>query len=356
MRPATIQYHDRPKPTVDLLDQTRLPHEHVRLHCQTVASLHDAIKRLVVRGAPAIGVAAAYGVLLASHPDDADRSLSQAKSDYLKAIETLASSRPTAVNLFWALDRMRRIVEQDSATDARSLHDALLHEARRIDEEDQRMCDQIGQLGAARLRPYHRILTHCNAGSLATAGSGTALAPLYQLHREGHQLTVIADETRPLLQGARLTAWELSKAGLDVHVCTDSMAASLMQLGQIDAVIVGADRIAANGDAANKIGTYAIAIAARYHRLPFFVAAPTSTLDQSLQSGEAIPIEQRDGKEVSHPIAGQPSITPEGVATINPAFDVTPANLITALITERKVIEPPSTDAIAALMNGDAQR
>ncbi|MEL6108139.1 MAG: S-methyl-5-thioribose-1-phosphate isomerase [Planctomycetota bacterium] len=311
-----------------LIDQTKLPTQLAELACTTVEQVHDAIKRLVVRGAPAIGISAAYGVCLADdHPEA-----------YLKAIDYLATSRPTAVNLFWALDRMRAVVE--SSVDTDSLRDALVREAVTIHDEDRAMCHAIGRNGAALLADCRNVLTHCNAGGLATSTWGTALAPFYHLHQEGKSPHVFADETRPLLQGGRLTAWELSQAGIDVTVITDSMAGSLMRLGKIDAVIVGADRITANGDVANKIGTYPVAVLARHHDLPFYVAAPSSTFDRKLDSGDDIPIEQRDRAEVAEPNGVK--TVPEAANVLNPAFDVTPAELVTAIITEHGIVERPT--------------
>lgn len=331
---------------VDLLDQTRLPEEMVRLVCHTPHALHDAIRRMVVRGAPAIGIAAAYGVTLT--PPVSGGGIDQVRTAYLQTIEYLATSRPTAVNLFWALDRMRAIVESASWSSADELHDALAGEAERIHDQDRTMCRRIGQHGSVLLRGCQNVMTHCNAGGLATSTFGTALAPIYFLHESGEAPHVFADETRPLLQGARLTAWELSRAGISVTVCTDSMSGSLMKSGEVDAVIVGADRIAANGDAANKIGTYPLAVLARYHKIPFYVAAPTNTFDLRLESGNLIPIEQRDEEEVRQP--GGPSgrtTVPIEASVVNPAFDVTPAELITAIITQRGVIESPDRAKVA---------
>ena len=322
-----------------LIDQTRLPSEFVLLACETVEQTHDAIRRLVVRGAPAIGIAAAYGVCLAR-----DGEKHRSRQAYLDAIEYLATSRPTAVNLFWALDRMKAVVE--ATTSDSELHDALVGEATKIHDEDRLMCRGIGRNGAELLADRRRVLTHCNAGGLATSEWGTALAPIYYLHQQGEPIEVFADETRPLLQGARLTAWELATAGIPVTVCTDSMAGSLMRGRRIDAVIVGADRIAANGDVANKIGTYPLAILARFHEVPFYVAAPSSTFDLTLSAGDLIPIEQRGRDEVA---AAYGRLTvPKGAAVINPAFDVTPAELVDAIITERGVIHRPDREKLAS--------
>ncbi|TWU22997.1 Methylthioribose-1-phosphate isomerase [Novipirellula galeiformis] len=324
---------------LELIDQTRLPAELVIRRCQSVDETFDAIKRLVVRGAPAIGIAAAYGVLLARDPDG-----SVSRQSYYDAIDHLAKSRPTAVNLFWALDRMKAVI--DSVPRDEPLAARLLREATAIHDEDRQMCRDIGRHGATLLANCHRVLTHCNAGGLATSMWGTALAPIYHLHAAGHAIEVFADETRPLLQGARLTAWELAEAGVPVTVLTDSMAGSLLKSGQIDAVIVGADRIAANGDAANKIGTYPLAVLARYHQIPFYVAAPSSTFDRHLADGALIPIEHRDRDEVARPYGVQ--LVPDAAKVINPAFDVTPADLITAIVTEKGIIAEPNQEKLAS--------
>ncbi|MCC9654217.1 S-methyl-5-thioribose-1-phosphate isomerase [Rhodopirellula halodulae] len=345
----TIRYHaarDGRPAELDLLDQTKLPGTLTRLVCTDIDQTHDAIRRLVVRGAPAIGIAAAYGVTLTPVDLSPSADLTEAKNRYRQSIDHLATSRPTAVNLFWALDRMRALVDQSvgSVTD---LRDQLVTEAIRVHDEDRQMCRSIGANGAPLLASCRRVMTHCNAGSLATSMWGTALAPMYHLHEAGQTLEVFADETRPLLQGARLTAWELHQAGIPVTVCTDSMAGSLMREGKVDAVIVGADRIAANGDVANKIGTYPLAVLARYHKIPFYVAAPTNTFDAELDSGDGIPIEQRSADEVSYPCGtNAPRQTPEGVPVVNPAFDVTPAELVTALVTEKGVISAPNTEKV----------
>lgn len=332
--PETISFVDG---KLILIDQTRLPGEFVHLECTTVEQTHDAISRLVVRGAPAIGIAAAYGVCMARN----DQGQSD-RSAYLQAIEYLATSRPTAVNLFWALDRMRGIVE---ATSDDGLLPALVSEATTIHDEDREMCQSIGRHGAEVLSGCQRILTHCNAGSLATSAWGTALAPIYQLHQSGEPIEVYADETRPLLQGARLTAFELAHAGVPVTVLTDSMAGSLLRAGNIDAVIVGADRIAANGDVVNKIGTYPLAVLAKFHGVPFYVAAPSSTFDLSLPDGDAIPIEERGRDEVASPFGV--AVAPNGAQVMNPAFDATPAELVSAIITNRGVIHSPDREKLA---------
>lgn len=321
-----------------LIDQTRLPGELVTLECVSVEQTHDAIRRLVVRGAPAIGIAAAYGVCLVQNSEGgSDRNA------YLQAIEYLATSRPTAVNLFWALDRMREVVRRTDADE--DLAPALICEATAIHDEDRQMCKSIGRHGASLLAGCRAVLTHCNAGGLATSMWGTALAPIYHLHELGQTIEVYADETRPLLQGSRLTAWELSQAGVPVTVLTDSMAGSLLRSGKIDAVIVGADRIAANGDVANKIGTYPLAVLASFHHVPFYVAAPSSTFDLTLESGDLIPIEQRSRDEVANPQGV--CVVPAEAMVMNPAFDTTPAALITAIITERGVIQSPNRQKLA---------
>ena len=330
---------------LELLDQTRLPGDVAMLPCATVQDAWDGIFQLSVRGAPAIGIAAAYAVCLAFHPQD-PISIDTARQQVNAAIEHLATSRPTAVNLFWALDRMK--VAAGEATTVDSLHARLLAEARAIHSQDRELCDSIGKHGAARLGLARRILTHCNAGVLATGGNGTALAPIYEMHRCGIAVEVFADETRPLLQGARLTAWELMRAKVPVTVITDSMAGSLMRDGKVDAVIVGADRITARGDVANKIGTYPLAVLSRFHQVPFFVAAPQSTFDLTMIQGSEIPIEQRSAKEVIA-LAGWSAI--DSVPQVfNPAFDVTPAELVTAIITDLGVIEAPNEARVRAAL------
>ncbi len=327
-----------------LLDQTRLPGEVETLQCKTVQDVWEAIVRLSVRGAPAIGIAVAYAVCLSIEPDD-QLSLSAAKTKVNQAIDYLATSRPTAINLFWALDRMRLVV--GNVSEASSLRARLLAEANAIHIQDRDLCAAIGTIGADRLNAAHRFLTHCNAGALATGGNGTALAPIYELHRRGMPVEVFADETRPLLQGSRLTAWELSRGGIPVTIITDSMAGSVLRDGKVDAVIVGADRITACGDVANKIGTYPLAVLAQYHGIPFFVAAPHSTFDLSIVDGCEIPIEERRSDEVTN-IAGWPKSSLPRV--FNPAFDVTPATLVTAIITDLGVIESPNETSVRAIL------
>ncbi len=341
---AAVQWTGNESGSLRLIDQTLLPQELRVIECREVEGVWEAIKMLRVRRAPAIGIAAAYGVVLAAAGEDAlARETGDFRERALEAAEYLATSRPTAVNLFWALERMRKIALQCNTAD--HLAGALLAEARAIHEEDRQMCHAIGTYGAQLIPDKATLITHCNAGGLATAEYGTALSVMFTCQDQGKQLQVFADETRPLWQGSRLTAWELQQRGIPVTVICDSMAAHVMQTRQVDAVIVGADRITSRGDAANKIGTYALAVVAKYHGIPFYVAAPSSTFDLSLVQGSDIPIEQRSAAEVIAPY-GQ-SIAPEGVEVYNPAFDVTPAELITALITERGVIQPVTSAGIA---------
>jgi methylthioribose-1-phosphate isomerase len=331
-----------------LIDQTKLPTEHVEVACRTAAEVRDAIKRLVVRGAPAIGVAAAYGVVLGAEASKATTA-EALRADVERAADMLATARPTAVNLFWALDRMRAAARAFSSKDAAALRRRLLEEAHAICEEDRAICRRIGEHGSALIEDGATVLTHCNAGGLATVEYGTALAAVFAAHEAGKRVAVFADETRPLLQGARLTTWELAQAGIEVTLICDNVAAQVMREGRVDLVMTGADRIAANGDTANKIGTYGVALLARAHGIPFYVAAPRSTFDMSLSSGEAIPIEQRDPREVTHGFGRQTA--PEGIAVYNPAFDVTPHELITAFITEAGIVRPPFDVNLRALFS-----
>jgi len=333
---------------LELIDQRKLPGELVTIRCRSVEQLHEAIRTLAVRGAPAIGVAAGYGLVLGLQ-SVADRAGPQAALKALAdACEYLAGSRPTAVNLFWALRRVRDKTEQTAAAGANvgELRQTVLAEANAIYHEDVEMCRRIGANGERFITDGMGVLTHCNAGALATAGQGTALLVLFEAHKKGKRFRVYADETRPLLQGARLTAWELKQAGIDVTVICDNMAGWLMKQGKVNAVITGADRIAANGDTANKIGTYSLSILAREHRIPFYVAAPSSTFDLSIRSGADIPIEQRSAEEVVRPCGMAMPMVPDGVGVYNPAFDVTEARDITAIITERGVIERPNAERI----------
>ena len=339
-----------------LIDQTRLPEELVYLDCRDVETVWEAIRSLRVRGAPAIALAAGYGLILGLQPSaGSDFATFFARFDEVSRY--LASSRPTAVNLFWALGRMRLKAEScrtglstrpDGSGDPSYIHSKLLDEAHAIVEEDRQVCRAIGRHGAALLADGQGVLTHCNAGGLATADYGTALAVMFAAQESGKRLSVYADETRPLLQGARLTAWELQRRGIDVTLICDSMAAQVMREGRVQAVVVGADRIAANGDTANKIGTYGVAVLAAAHEIPFYVAAPLSTFDLSLTDGGQIPIEQRRPEEITHGFGRRTA--PEGVAVYNPAFDVTPARLIRAIICERGVIEPVTRERISAVI------
>ena len=328
---------------VRLIDQTRLPGEFVHLDCRDVPTVWEAIKSLRVRGAPAIGIAAAYGAVLGGQTGRGGNTdaVRQAIHDATAALRT---SRPTAVNLFWALDRIDRVTAEAGDLSPPELLNRVLAEADAIATEDKAMCRAIGRFGAELVTAGQGVLTHCNAGGLATSDYGTALAVLFTAHEQGKAVRVFADETRPLLQGARLTAWELQRRGVPVTLICDSMAAQVMKEGKVQMVVVGADRIAANGDTANKIGTYGVAVLARAHGIPFYVAAPSSTFDQALAGGSAIPIEQRDPREVTHGLGRQTA--PEGVAVYNPAFDVTPATLIAGIITERGVIRPVNAATI----------
>jgi methylthioribose-1-phosphate isomerase len=351
MIPQTVKWVGGIDGVLELIDQRRLPTEFTTLRVRSVEQLYEAIKTLAVRGAPAIGVAAAYGPVLALQWLSGRPSLLEAYEQVLRACKYLASSRPTAVNLFRALDRIRLKAEEvagEPQATVRRLAETLLEEATTIYEEDVEMCRQIGLQGERLIRDGTSILTHCNAGALATAGQGTALSVLYEAQKKGKRFEVYADETRPLLQGARLTAWELQQAGIRVTVICDDMAGYLMKQGKIRAVITGADRIAANGDTANKIGTYSLSVLAKHHGIPFYIAAPSTTFDLSLASGAEIPIEQRDPVEITW--FGNVQTVPDGVLVYNPAFDVTPAGNITALITEKGVVEAPDRDSIAALL------
>ena len=336
-RPAVSWIGDAASGHLQLIDQTALPVEYRELPCTTVEIVWEAIKTLRVRGAPAIGVAAAYGVVVGCQPARlASRIEFDARLNHV--LESLAGSRPTAVNLFWALDRMRKTAGTCGNMTSAELLDRLLVEARSIEREDREMCAAIGRHGLPLLSGCSGVLTHCNTGGLATAGDGTALAVIFAAAAVNPSLKVYADETRPLLQGARLTAWELMQRGVAATLICDSMAGWVMHEGRVQAVIVGADRIAANGDSANKIGTYSLSILARAHNIPFYVAAPSSTFDLTIQSGAQIPIEERASTEITHAFGRQTA--PDGCGTYNPAFDVAPATHITALVTEKGLIQP----------------
>jgi methylthioribose-1-phosphate isomerase len=348
---------------VCLIDQRKLPHEQVTVRCEDLGAVADAIKSMVVRGAPAIGCTAAYGMaLVAGQGARAGTSYQDALAllDRLaEAKALLDAQRPTAVNLAWATGRVltaaRSFVEAVSlpATEwptTEEIAARVLDEAHAILAEDLAMCHAIGEHGASLIPPRGHVLTPCNAGGLATAGYGTALAPIRTAHSQGRAVHVYVDETRPFLQGARLTAWELRQAGIPQTLITDNMAGYMMRRGEVDCVIVGADRIVANGDTANKIGTYTLAVLARAHGLPFYVAAPSSTVDLSMAHGDLIPIEERSAEEVTH-LDGH-LIAPAGVAAAHPAFDVTPHELISAIITERGVVYPPFEGALRAVVGG----
>jgi methylthioribose-1-phosphate isomerase len=341
MRPTVWWENDR----VIMIDQRLLPAEERYLELRTHEEVADAIKTMVIRGAPAIGVAAAFGVVLGVRQIAARGPVTGEAFDRVAAL--LASTRPTAVNLFWALSRMKRRFE---GTKPSEMDGALLEEALAIETEDLRSCERIGELGAALLPSRARVLTHCNAGALATAGYGTALGVLRSAARAGKLLRVYADETRPYLQGARLTAWELVRENIPTTLITDSMAGHLMSRGEIDAVVVGADRIAANGDVANKIGTYSVAVLARENGLAFYVAAPVSTIDLATPTGAEIPIEERSADEVTAHAGTR--VAPAGVDVRNPAFDVTPNRYVTAIICERGVARAPYAESLKTLANG----
>jgi methylthioribose-1-phosphate isomerase len=338
--PPTLRWTDG---RLQLLDQRLLPQQLTYLDCMSAAEVAAAIRELAVRGAPAIGCAAAYGIAL-----DAART---ATGDLSGAFDVLAASRPTAVNLFWALARMRGRHEQLCGQPGGVVASALLAEARAIHAEDVAANRMLGALGAALLPQRWCLLTHCIAGALATAGHGTALGIVRSAVAAGKQVTVLADETRPVLQGARLTAWELAQEGIPVTLIADGAAEYFMSRGEVDAVVVGADRVAANGDVANKVGTYMVAVLARRHNIPFYVACPTSTIDLAVASGADIPIEERPAAEVLG--YGTMAWAPDGVQARNPAFDVTPAELVTALVTERGVVRPPYASEIRRLLTED---
>ena len=348
-RPATVRWVGGIGGYLEIVDQRRLPTETVVLKLQTLTEVWEAIKTLAVRGAPAIGVTAAFGMVLAARTVSPS-SQAAVLIDVLKEQgEYLKSSRPTAVNLEWAVDQMIRLAITERAVGVRQLQARLLQEAQAILEEDLRMCMAIGINGAKFIRAGGGVLTHCNAGALATSDHGTALSIIYEAHRQKVPFHVFADETRPLLQGSRLTAWELALSGVDVTLICDNMAGLVMRQKKVDVVIVGADRIARNGDTANKIGTYSVAQLAKAHGIPFIVAAPSTTFDLSLASGEGIPIEERSSEEITEGFGKRTA--PAGIQTYNPAFDVTPAQLITAIVTERGVISPVNEGNVLAMVD-----
>ena len=344
---------------VRMIDQTRLPAEEVYRTCRDYREVAGAIRSMVIRGAPAIGVAAAMGVALGVKNSSA-RTVRELRAEFEIIAETISKTRPTAVNLFWAVKRMRAVFENTLAAEASEAETIarakarLVEEAQRILADDIAVNEAIGRHGAPLLKDSGTILTHCNAGALATGGYGTALGMVRAAVEAGKKIHVFADETRPFLQGARLTVWELTKDGIPVTLITDSMAGHFMQQGQVEAAIVGADRIASNGDVANKIGTYTLAVLARENGLPFYVAAPLSTIDMSIASGDEIPIEERSSAEVTH-LAGVP-IAPEDVQARHPAFDVTPHRYVTAIITERGIAREPYTESLKALFSTAASR
>jgi methylthioribose-1-phosphate isomerase len=336
----TIQWTDA---GVVMIDQTRLPREQVFVTCRTYREVAQAIRSMVIRGAPAIGVAAAMGVALGAQ-EDADFGT----ADFEAVCETLAQTRPTAVNLFWAIDRMRRLKASLDGSPQAEIVRRMIQEACRIRSEDIAICRAIGRNGAPLVPDGKTVLTHCNAGALATAGYGTALGIIRAASEAGKKIDVFADETRPFLQGSRLTAWELQQDGIPTTIITDNMAGHFLHSGRIGCVVVGADRIAANGDVANKIGTYSVAVLAKENGVPFYVAAPVSTFDLTLASGDAIPIEQRSASEVTHVF--RVAIAPENIAVENPAFDVTPARYVTAIICERGVARPPYEESLENML------
>jgi len=333
---------------VRLIDQTLLPGRCEVAAVRDVEAMWEAIKVLRVRGAPAIGIAAAFGLVLGMQQVDDAAPIAQAQQKLQQLSDYLASSRPTAVNLFWALERMLKVAKNNDVENTAQLKQKLLDEAQAIRDEDAAMCRAIGRHGAGLIKEGSGVLTHCNAGGLATAEYGTALAVMFTAHEQGKKFRVFADETRPLLQGARLTTWELMQAGIDVTLICDNMAGHLMSCGKIDLVITGADRIAANGDTANKIGTYSLAVLAAAHGIPFYIAAPSSTFDLSIPNGNQIPIEQRDRQEVIN-FGAQP-VAPKDVQVYNPAFDVTPAKYLAGIITERGLIDHLNPDSIRHML------
>ncbi|MBP1684982.1 MAG: methylthioribose-1-phosphate isomerase [Deltaproteobacteria bacterium] len=338
----TIEWRNE---TVVMIDQRLLPGQEVYRVCHDYREVARAIKDMVIRGAPAIGVAAAFGIALGMRQTRRD-----VPRRFERVCKTFAATRPTAVNLFWAIDRMRRTFTRVRAHGVDEIREALLREARAIHDEDIAANRALGQHGAALVPRGAQVLTHCNAGALATAGYGTALGVIRAAHAAGKHISVMATETRPFLQGARLTAWELKADRIPVTLITDGMAGHFMRAGKIACVIVGADRVAANGDVANKIGTYGLAALAHRHRIPFFVAAPTSTVDLACADGDHIPIEDRDPREVTH--IGDRQIAPAGIAVANPAFDVTPHQLISAIVTERGVASAPYKGSLRRLVRG----
>jgi len=341
-----IQTLEWTKSGVVFIDQTKLPTEEVYVTCTTHQQVADVIRNMVVRGAPAIGVAAAMGIALGVKNSTAENA-ADLKKDFDRICEIIRQTRPTAVNLFWAIRRMTEKFESLRSRPIAQIRQALIDEARRMHAEDIAANQAMGRHGAALMPSSGGVLTHCNAGALATAGYGTALGVIRAAVEQGKKIQVYADETRPFLQGSRLTAWELMKDGIPTTVISDNMAGAMMQQGKIGAIVVGADRIPANGDVANKIGTYTVAVLAKEHGIPFYVAAPISTVDLDTPDGSRIPIEQRNAREVTH-IAGK-QMVPDGVQIENPAFDVTPAKYVAAIITERGIARAPYTESLRQL-------
>ncbi len=333
------------------IDQTRLPTEEVYVTCRTYQEVATAIRDMIVRGAPAIGVAAAMGIALGMQQSSA-KDANGLRRDLEQISKTIGETRPTAVNLFWAIRRMKEKFESVSRRSVEEIKSALVHEAQQMHVEDIAANQAMGRHGAPLMPASGGVLTHCNAGGLATCGYGTALGVIRSAVASGKQIHVYADETRPFLQGSRLTAWELMKDGIPTTVIADNMAGAIMKQGKINAVVVGADRIAANGDVANKIGTYTVAVLAKEHGIPFYVAAPWSTVDMNTPSGEQIPIEQRSPKEVTHHAGKQ--VTPDGVRIENPAFDVTPSRYVSAIITERGIAREPFAESLRGLASSVA--
>src|SRR5918993_3478033 len=352
----TIEWQDD---TIVMVDQRKLPGQELYVRCRTPQEVAKAIRTMVIRGAPAIGVAAAMGIALGMGRSAA-KGTKQFAVEFQKTCDMMAATRPTAVNLFWAIERMKRSFSQGAlAGESPEELAARMHqEARAIHDEDVANCRSMGQFGATLVADGARVLTHCNAGALATAGYGSALGVIRAAVEQGKKIAVFADETRPFLQGSRLTAWELVRDGINTTVITESMAGPLMRAGDIDLVVVGADRIAANGDTANKIGTYTVAVLAHEHKVPFYVAAPLSTIDLATPDGDRIPIEERDQREVTH--LGASRLTPVGALIRNPAFDVTPHRYIAGIITERGIFTAPYTESLsgafaqAGVLNGGA--
>ena len=347
----SIEWNDG---TVVMIDQRKLPAKEVYVHCKTPRQVAKAIKTMVIRGAPAIGVAAAMGLALGVHRSKATGTQELA-AEFYKVCDLLAETRPTAVNLFWAIDRMKGVFSEAArgGSAPEELKALMLAEARQVESEDVESCRTLGSYGSEVVPDGGHVLTHCNAGALATGGYGTALGVIRAAVAHGKRVGVFADETRPFLQGARLTAWELCRDGIETTVITDSMAGPLMREGKVDVVVVGADRIAANGDVANKIGTYTVAVLAKTHGVPFYVAAPVSTVDLATADGTDIPIEERDEREVTH--VGSTRIAPAGAGIWNPAFDVTPYGLIAGIITDQGICRPPYTESLRAACERGSQ-